>query len=143
MSSAEDIQRESEERRAHVTALIEELRNRLSPGAIVDELIGPDTGRDLARLAARQLRRQIRRNPLPFAVIGAGVAWLLLAEALRRQRQIPLHDGLDPEDYSEAPAQRGILSGPARVIRHLSQVAATRDESAALETTHGRDSLRT
>ena len=134
--SAAEIEQESEERRAHVAALIDELRDRVTPGAIVNELIGPDTGRELARFAAYQVRRQIRRNPLPFAVIGVGIAWLLLAEGLRRQKQIPLHDGLDPEDYPEGPARPGILGGATRVIRHLSEVAIKRKESAALEAKH-------
>lgn len=141
--SAADIENESEERRANVAALIEELRNRVSPGAIVNELIGPDTGRELTRLAAYHIRRQVRQNPLPIAVIGVGIAWLLLADALRRQKKIPLHDGLDPEDYPEVSERSGILGAPARVIRHLAEVATRREESAALEAKHGRDSFRT
>ena len=56
-------------------------------------------------------------------MIGAGVVWLLLADALKRQRQIPLHDGLDYEDYPELRdhSHAGLLGAPQRAIRHLSE----------------------
>ena len=94
-ASAADIERESEQHRANIAALVDELRDRVSPGEIANQLLGPDAGAELMRAAGHQVRKQIRQNPLPVALIGAGVAWILLANGMRRQRQIPLHDGLD------------------------------------------------
>ena len=121
--TAAELEQESEQHRANIAALLDELRSRATPGEIVNQMLGPDAGRELMQMAIHRIRRQIRRNPLPFAVIGVGVAWLLLADALKRQRRIPLHDGLDYEDYPELQdhSHAGILGAPQRAIRHLSE----------------------
>jgi ElaB/YqjD/DUF883 family membrane-anchored ribosome-binding protein len=130
-SSAAELEKESEQHRANIAALIDELRSRATPGEIVNQMLGRDAGRELMQMVTHQLRRQIQRNPLPIAVISAGVVWLLLADALKRQRQIPLHDGLDYEDYPELRdrSHAGLLGAPQRVIRHLSE--SMRAKSAA------------
>jgi hypothetical protein len=124
--STDDLARRSEEHRANIAHLVDELRSHVTPGEIVNQVVGPDAGAALMRLANAQIRKQIRRNPIPVAIIGAGLAWLLLADALHRRRQIPLHDGLDYEDYSETSARRRlwILGGATRVVRRLSEPAA-------------------
>lgn len=121
--TAAELERESDQHRANIAALLDELRSRATPGEIVNQVLGPDAGRDLIQMVTREARRQIRRNPLPFAVIGAGIAWLLLADALKRQRQIPLHDGLDYDHYPEFGDRHeaGLLRAPQRAIRHLSE----------------------
>jgi ElaB/YqjD/DUF883 family membrane-anchored ribosome-binding protein len=121
-----DIERDSEQRRANIAELIDEFRDHLTPGAIVNEVLGPEGGTELLRYAGSLLRQQVRKNPLPIGVIGIGVAWLLLADALRRQRAIPLHDGLDYERYNETSRSSSswILKGATRVVRTLSDTAA-------------------
>ena len=122
-STAAELEKESEQHRANIAALLDELRSRATPGEIVNQMLGPDAGRELMQMVTHQLRRQVQRNPLPIAVIGAGVVWLLLADALKRQRQIPLHDGLDYEDYPELQdhSHSRLLGAPQRVIHHLSE----------------------
>ena len=133
-ATAAEIERDSEQHRAKVAALIDELRDRVSPGEIANQLLGPDAGADLVRLAARFARRQLRQNPVPVALIGAGVAWLLLANGLRQQRAIPLHDGLDYEDFDEfQPRPSGILRGATRVMRSLEASAKARLSAADVQ----------
>ncbi|HEX3653436.1 MAG TPA: hypothetical protein VHU18_11500 [Rhizomicrobium sp.] len=129
---AAELEKESEQHRANIAALLDELRSRATPGEIVNQMLGPDAGRDLIQVVTREARRQVQKNPLPFAVIGAGLAWLLLANALKRQRQIPLHDGLDYEDYPELQdrPQSGILDAPQRVLRHLSETMKVKSSDA-------------
>ena len=123
----EQILEESERRRAHVAQLIDELRDHVTPAEIVNQVIGVDGGQEIARYLGRQLRRQVQTNPVPVAVIGIGVAWLLLADAMRRHREIPLHDGLDYdyELYDEyADRSVRLIAGARRIIRSLSEGAA-------------------
>ncbi|HEY1961392.1 MAG TPA: hypothetical protein VGG69_03150 [Rhizomicrobium sp.] len=123
----EDILQESQQRRANVAQLIEELRDHVTPAEIVNQVIGVDGGQEIARFVGRQLRQQVQRNPIPVAVIGVGMAWLLFANALRRHREIPLHDGLDYnyELYDEyADRSVRLIAGARRIIRHFSEGAA-------------------
>ncbi|HSC20068.1 MAG TPA: DUF3618 domain-containing protein [Rhizomicrobium sp.] len=133
-ASPADIERESEQHRANIAALVDELRDRVSPGEIANQLLGPDAGAELMRAVGYQARKQIRNNPLPVALIGAGVAWILLANGMRRQRQIPLHDGLDYEDYEQLqPRSSGILGTAARVMRSLEGSAKARLSASDVE----------
>jgi ElaB/YqjD/DUF883 family membrane-anchored ribosome-binding protein len=129
--AAADLEKEADQHRANIAALLDELRSRATPGEIVNQMLGPDAGRDLMQMVAREARRQVQRNPLPVAVIGVGVAWLLLADALKRQRKIPLHDGLDYEDYPELRerSQSAILGAPQRVLRHLSEAMRSKSDA--------------
>jgi ElaB/YqjD/DUF883 family membrane-anchored ribosome-binding protein len=123
--SPEEIERESEQRRAHVAALVDELRDHVTPAEIIGQIVGPEAGGEFVQAAGSYVREQVRKNPVPVAVIGVGVAWLLLADGLRRQRQIPLYDGLDYErdPALSAPSRSGILSEARRVVRVISQGA--------------------
>ena len=130
-ASAAEIEQESEQHRANIAALVEELRDRVTPGEIANQLLGPDAGAELMRAVGYQMRKQIRNNPLPVALIGAGVAWILLANGMRRQREIPLHDGLDYEDYDQIPPRStGILGTAARVMRSLETSAKARGSAS-------------
>ena len=69
------------ETRARLDARLEELERRLSPGQLVD------TGLNYLRHGqgaefARNLGAELRDNPLPVAVTGIGLAWLMSASAL-------------------------------------------------------------
>jgi len=137
MSDApEDILQESEQRRAHVAQLIDELRDHVTPAEIVNQVIGVDGGQEIVRYVGRELRRQVQRNPIPVAVIGAGLAWLLLSDALRRHREIPLHDGLDYDYnvYDEYIGHSGrLIAGARRIIRNLSGGAKAREFNASAQ----------
>jgi hypothetical protein len=74
--SPEQLEREVEDSRAQLNNTLNEIRDRMSPGQMVDEALsfaknngGADFGRNLAT--------QARDNPLPVLLIGAGIAWLM------------------------------------------------------------------
>ena len=76
--SSEQLEREAERARAKVADTLDELRSRISPGQVVDEFV------DYARDGgigdfARNLGNEVRANPLPVALIGAGLAWLMMS----------------------------------------------------------------
>jgi hypothetical protein len=76
--SSEQLEQESEQTRIRLAETLEELRGRLSPGQVVDQLV------DYAREGGgaefvRNLGHEVRRNPLPVTLIGAGISWLMMA----------------------------------------------------------------
>src|SRR5579871_931859 len=82
MSSSAQLEREAEETRGKVVQTLDELRERITPGQLVDQCV------DYAKASgggdfARNLGRQMANNPLPVCLIGAGIAWLMLASGKR------------------------------------------------------------
>jgi Protein of unknown function (DUF3618) len=78
MKYSAQLEREAERNRAEVEQTLEEIRSRLRPGQLMDQLV------DYARDGAGgefygNLKRQVAENPLPVTVIGAGLAWLALS----------------------------------------------------------------
>lgn len=78
MMSSEQLERQTEQNRAEVELTIDELRARLSPGQIVDEVLS--YWKDGGSQFATNLGRQVTNNPLPVALIGGGLAWFLFGQ---------------------------------------------------------------
>lgn len=75
--SSHEIEREVENSRASVQNTLNELRERMSPGQLVDEAMGylkTSGGNEFAG----NLGRSVRDNPLPVLLIGAGIGWLMM-----------------------------------------------------------------
>jgi ElaB/YqjD/DUF883 family membrane-anchored ribosome-binding protein len=75
------ITRELAETRARLDARLEELETRLSPGQLVDSALDYLRQGEGAAFV-RNLGADLRDNPLPVAVTGIGLAWLMSASAL-------------------------------------------------------------
>lgn len=78
------LEGEAEIHRARVDSTLDELRERMSVGQMVDEVsryLREGQGSDMVR----NVGRQIRDNPLALGLIGAGVAWLLAGEGVRAE----------------------------------------------------------
>jgi Protein of unknown function (DUF3618) len=74
------LERKAQQARARLTGTLEELRAGMTPGQVVDQLA--DYARDgPAAEFFRNLARQIWENPLPLTLIGAGIAWLIIASS--------------------------------------------------------------
>lgn len=78
MMPSEQLERQTEQNRAEVELTIDELRARLTPGQIVDEILS--YAKDGGRQFTANLGRQISNNPLPVTLIGAGIAWFLFGK---------------------------------------------------------------
>jgi len=78
MTSSAQLEREAEETRSQFAQTLDELRERITPGQLVDQAFdyASDSG---AGDFVRNLGRQMANNPLPVTLIGAGVAWLMLS----------------------------------------------------------------
>lgn len=99
------IESEVEEARARLSLTLDQIRERMSPGQILDQVLdySKDSG---GGVFAKNLGRQVRDNPLPILLIGAGISWLLTADRYGVSRGPSLrgmgasHDvGHGPEGY--------------------------------------------
>jgi hypothetical protein len=81
MTSTEQLERETEQTRARLTETLEELRS-MTPGRVVDEVLdyAKTGGGDFLRNMGSKLGHQVGENPLPAALIGAGVIWLMMSD---------------------------------------------------------------
>lgn len=77
--SAADIEREVEKARGDLDRTVEALKDKMTPGQLIDELSkslkGGGTGEMMNNLGA-----QVRDNPMALAMIGAGMAWLMMGK---------------------------------------------------------------
>ena len=71
-------EREADAARASLEQSLDELRARLAPGRMIDETLAY-VRRGSAGQFVKNFGRQVRSNPLPVGLVGAGLAWLMLA----------------------------------------------------------------
>src|SRR5512138_3192626 len=122
---SEQLEREAEIARTNLAADLAELRHRMTPGQIVDEVA--DYARDTpAADFARNLVRDLRGNPLPLLLIGAGIAWSIIASS-RRPRIV----------VEECPAE---ASAPAPSVPWEPEPAVKRNEWEVAAVTPAADS---
>jgi len=77
MTYAEQLEHETEEARAKLSDTLDELRSRITPGQLIDQLT--DGLKDGAPGEfARNLKDQAVKNPLPVAIMSISLAWMML-----------------------------------------------------------------
>ena len=76
-SQTEDLKRDVAEERARVDATLDEVQRRLTPGQLIDEVLHHGRGAGSDFMA--NLGRSLAANPIPAALVGVGLMWLLLA----------------------------------------------------------------
>jgi Protein of unknown function (DUF3618) len=78
MSSSAQLEYEAEQTRSHLTDTLDELRERITPGQLVDQCVdfAIDSG---GGEFVRNLGREIAQNPLPVCLMGAGIGWLMMS----------------------------------------------------------------
>lgn len=112
--SASVLEREADETRERLVATLDELRHRMTPGQVVDQVVefARDSG---GGEFARNLGQQMLANPMPVVLMGAGLAWLMLG----------------PRSNS-SPASSGAAKGGAeRSAQHAADRAARESRAAA------------
>jgi hypothetical protein len=78
--SSAEIEREVETTRAGLTNTVEELKDRMSPTRVLDQVVdfaSEHGGREVID----NVGGAVRSNPIPALLIGAGIAWLLATKA--------------------------------------------------------------
>ncbi|HXR86046.1 MAG TPA: DUF3618 domain-containing protein [Stellaceae bacterium] len=84
MNYTEQLERETERTRVELANTVEELRERLTPGEVLDEVLDYASDGEVGDFL-RNFRRQVIDNPLPLGLMGVSVAWLVAASAFGRR----------------------------------------------------------
>ena len=74
-----ELQREIDDQRHRVEDTIDAIQDRLSPGQMVDELLAYTKGGGGEFIGS--LQRNVTANPLPVALLGVSLAWLMAKPA--------------------------------------------------------------
>lgn len=74
-----ELQREIDVQRSRVENTIDQIQEKLSPGQLVDELLAYTKGGGGEFVAS--LQRNVTANPLPVALLGVSLAWLMAKPA--------------------------------------------------------------
>jgi hypothetical protein len=116
------LEREAEETRAQLSATLDELRFRMTPGQVVDQFVeyARDSG---GGDFVRNLGKQVMDNPLPVLLMGAGLAWLMIG----------------PQGRAGGSSKGDQISGPNPTIRRGTDALnqAARDARAGASNTAG------
>jgi hypothetical protein len=85
MTDSAQLERETQSSRDQLADTLDELRARITPGEVVNQLVGyaQDT---TGGLFFQHLKQQVANNPLPVAVMAAGFAWLMLGKGVSASR---------------------------------------------------------
>jgi hypothetical protein len=75
---SEQLEREAEEARNRLLGDLDELRLRISPGQVVDQVTDYVREGPMADML-RNLAGEVRENPVPLLLIGIGILWLIIA----------------------------------------------------------------
>ena len=114
MNTATDTRRPDEiesdiaRKRADVSSTIDAIQRKLTPGELMDEAMQM-LRQGHAREFADNLGRAVRDNPMPVALVGVGLAWLVLG-ATRHRSPTAWQDELE---YPAAPGVAGLAEAPS------------------------------
>src|SRR5215472_3133316 len=117
MTTSEQLEREAETARAQITATLDELRTRMTPGQVVDQLVDYVRNGSGATFLDN-LRGHVVNNPLPVTLVGAGLAWLAMAS-----RRPSVGGGGDVAGSFRAAGERATASA-GRWTDNASEVAS-------------------
>ncbi|GAB4371203.1 MAG: hypothetical protein Kow00114_31940 [Kiloniellaceae bacterium] len=104
----ESIENDIHTTRRRIDDRIERIQERLSPGDMVDNVV--DFVRSNGGAIAGGIGRTVRDNPVPAAMIGAGILWLALSSRSRR----PAEDDSDTAADNPAAAKFRERAGDVR-----------------------------
>lgn len=141
--SSREIERDVEQTRVRMTETLDELKARMSPGQMLDEVLGyaRETG---GGKMMHNLSRTIQDNPAPLLLIGAGVAWMMATGGSHREEQ--WHRGEHGDDYNrERDEGTDLASRAASVgesVRHAGEQVSSTITSMADTTTDVVSDLR-
>jgi hypothetical protein len=103
--SAAEIEREVKQERAHVERTLDELQERLSPGQLVDQVATYLRGSGGADFM-RNLGETVKQNPVPLALVGVGLAWMMLGDRSGRRDRYARSSYWDEDDEFAYDADR-------------------------------------
>lgn len=112
----EEIERDLEQTRAEVSSTLDAIQEKLTPGQLMDQAI------DYWRRSApadfgSNLSRSVRDNPLPVALVGIGLGWLMVSSRKQEPRYGAYRDDYPYDDdyrsdYATTTHGYGSLDSP-------------------------------
>ncbi|MCE8005789.1 DUF3618 domain-containing protein [Aestuariivita sp.] len=98
--SPKEIEREIEEQRSDLTSNLEDLQDKFSIDTVVRQI--GDQFREHGGDMGRSISNQVKANPIPLALTGIGLAWMMFGNGAQKQSaQTPISDHRDDDRYSE------------------------------------------
>jgi ElaB/YqjD/DUF883 family membrane-anchored ribosome-binding protein len=85
-ASPEELQYDLDRTRADLNATLQAIEQRFSPGQILDQAL--DYVKGGPKEYAHNLSEQVKDNPLPVALIGIGIAWLMVGPHAGREEGV-------------------------------------------------------
>src|SRR5690606_29826793 len=73
--SAAELEREVEVQRSRLSSTLDEIQSKMSPGELLDGFMDYTKGGSTEFV--QNLGRSVKENPLPVALVGAGLIWLM------------------------------------------------------------------
>lgn len=103
--SSAQIQQEIEADRQRIGARIDAIQERMTPGRLVDEVLAYAKGSGGGEYL-RSLGYAIKDNPIPVALMGIGLVWLMADKAMPSFPQQSTATDTLPLDYAEGRVRR-------------------------------------
>ena len=108
MSDAAELEREAEAARARLSDTADQIRAKMSPGQMMDEVLNQFRGGEGSEMFAN-LRDQARDNPMALALVGSGLAWLMMGSGSHAHGASPRAASMLPR--TTAPSYPGTDTG--------------------------------
>ena len=109
--TAEDVEREVEASRGNLDRTVEALKNKMTPGQLFDEATHAMGGAGQQVLS--KFVDQAKENPMPLAVMGLGLAWLMTSSNKSDRRE---EGGRSYEDRAFASDSGGGLRDAVHAV---------------------------
>lgn len=98
--SPKEIEREIEEQRSDLTSNLEDLQDKFSIDTVVRQI--GDQFREHGGDMGRSISDQVKANPIPLALTGIGLAWMMFGSGAKSQTtQARISDHRDDDRYSD------------------------------------------
>ena len=142
MTNSEQLERETQSCREELAQTLDELRARMTPGEVVDQLV--DYAQDTTGgLFYQHLKQQVANNPLPVALMGAGFAWLMFGKGVSASRL--RHGAASVGEKGRAwLSESADVAAAARqdAAERLSEAGSRASDTASAAAVRGRDRIR-
>ena len=94
MTYTDQLEHETEQIRSQIADTLDELRACMTPGEVINQ-IADRVGDAGGAAFVANLKRQTINNPVPIALIGAGLAWLMLGGLMETKARGPAEDAAE------------------------------------------------
>lgn len=129
--SAVELEREADIARAKVSETAQSIRDKMTPGQLIDEFTSVFSGGD-GSAALQNLKSQIRDNPLPLTLVGAGLAWLMLGQGSSSNGVASAYaHARSPNGISSKASDKGLGTSAGEMVTNAAGFVASTAQDAA------------